>query len=163
MLEFNAEKVRVDFEDYISGVEKASHLSLRVKEFEIIDNLKTSLWHKFLSHQRGDTHAATPRQTQSNMIRIDLDGVRPVVSASTVEYRLNVKILPLRLYIDQDALIFLIRFFVQGTAGGVSAGGGDASHPSGSAPTEEGDAKKSSDLYFRKFCAQYCFGLFVLF
>ncbi|KAG0332292.1 autophagy- protein 2 [Podila horticola] len=150
MIEFNAEKVRVDFEDYVSGVEKASHLSLRVKEFEIIDNLKTSLWHKFLSHQRVDTHAATPRQTQSNMIRIDLDGVRPVVSASTVEYRLNVKILPLRLYIDQDALIFLIRFFVQGTGGGASSGGGDASHASSGAPAaDEGDAKKSSDLYFQ--------------
>ncbi|KFH66631.1 hypothetical protein MVEG_07156 [Podila verticillata NRRL 6337] len=149
MIEFNAEKVRVDFEDYINGVEKASHLSLRVKEFEIIDNLKTSLWHKFLSHQRVDTHAATPRQTHSNMIRIDLDGVRPVVSASTVEYRLNVKILPLRLYIDQDALIFLIRFFVQGTGGGTSTGGSDASHTSGCAPTEEGDTKKSSDLYFQ--------------
>ncbi|KAF9288920.1 autophagy- protein 2 [Mortierella antarctica] len=150
MIEFNAEKVRVDFEDYVSGVEKASHLSLRVKEFEIIDNLKTSLWHKFLSHQRVDTHAATPRQTQSNMIRIDLDGVRPVVSASTVEYRLNVNILPLRLYVDQDALIFLIRFFVQGTGGGVAGGGGDASHASNGAPTaEEGDAKKPSDLYFQ--------------
>ncbi|KAG0100724.1 autophagy- protein 2 [Podila epicladia] len=150
MIEFNAEKVRVDFEDYVSGVEKASHLSLRVKDFEIIDNLKTSLWHKFLSHQRVDTHAATPRQTQSNMIRIDLDGVRPVVSASTVEYRLNVKILPLRLYIDQDALIFLIRFFVQGTGGGIAGGGVDTSHASSGAPAaEEGDTKKPSDLYFQ--------------
>ncbi|KAF9426358.1 autophagy- protein 2 [Podila epigama] len=152
MIEFNAERIRVEFEDYVSGVEKASHLSLRVKEFEIIDNLKSSLWHKFLSHQRIDTHAGVPRQSLSNMIRVDLDGVRPVVSASTVEYRLNVKILPLRLYIDQDALIFLIRFFVQGTSGnseGVGGAGtrsdGDVSGPS----SDDGESKKPSELYFQ--------------
>lgn len=153
MLEFNADKIRVDFEDHVAGVEMASHLSVRVKEFEIIDNLKSSLWHKFLSHQRPDSNTATPRLTQSNMIRIDLDGVRPVVSASTVEYRLKVRILPLRLYIDQDALIFLIRFFVQGTSNGGSTTGNptDEYPPEGmTAALDNAEKKKPNELYFRK-------------
>ncbi|KAG0044590.1 autophagy- protein 2 [Gryganskiella cystojenkinii] len=150
MLEFNADKIRIDFEDHIAGVETASHLSVRVKEFEIIDNLKTSLWHKFLSHQRPDANHATPRLTQSNMIRIDLDGVRPVVSASTVEYRLKVKILPLRLYIDQDALIFLIRFFVQGTSNGGSGTPVDEYPPEGIAKVvDNSEKKKPNELYFQ--------------
>ncbi|CAO3568283.1 unnamed protein product [Mortierella alpina] len=155
MIEFNADKVRVDFEDYISGVETASHLSLRVKEFEIIDNVKSSLWRKFLSHQRQESSAAAPRPTQSNMIRLDLDGVRPVVSASTVEYRLKAKILPLRLYVDQDALVFLIRFFVQGTGGGMAGVAGTsgvpgAEEPEGKVPGPDVPEKsKSNDLYFQ--------------
>ncbi|KAF8981071.1 autophagy- protein 2 [Entomortierella lignicola] len=148
MIEFNAEKVRIDFEDYIPGIENASHLSLRVKQFEIIDNLKSSLWHKFLSHQRQDSHLATPRLTQSNMIRVDFDGVRPVVSASTVEYRLKVKVLPLRLYVDQDALVFLIKFFVQSVSGGGAASGEDSVPEGIAAVTDEGK-KKPNELYFQ--------------
>ncbi|KAK3847779.1 MAG: ATG C terminal domain-containing protein [Linnemannia gamsii] len=141
MVEFNADRVRVDFEDHVSGVETASHLSLRVKEFEIIDNLKTSHWHKFLSHQRHDSSSANPRSAQSNMVRIDLDGVRPVVSASTVEYRLQIKILPLRLYIDQDALMFLIKFFVQGT--------GDTQPEGMAAVPDNVEKKKPNEMYFQ--------------
>ncbi|KAF9953835.1 autophagy- protein 2 [Mortierella alpina] len=155
MIEFNADKVRVDFEDYISGVETASHLSLRVKQFEIIDNVKSSLWRKFLSHQRQESSAAAPRPTQSNMLRLDLDGVRPVVSASTVEYRLKAKILPLRLYVDQDALVFLIRFFVQGRGGGMAGAAGAPGVPGAEEPEDKvlgpdvSEKSKSNDLYFQ--------------
>ncbi|KAF9558314.1 autophagy- protein 2 [Mortierella alpina] len=154
MIEFNADKVRVDFEDYISGIETASHLSLRVKEFEIIDNVKSSLWRKFLSHQRQESNTAAPRPTQSNMIRLDIDGVRPVVTASTVEYRLKAKILPLRLYVDQDALVFLIRFFVQSTGGGAGgpgvAGALGTEEPEGKVPgSDAAEKSKSNDLYFQ--------------
>ncbi|KAG0325386.1 autophagy- protein 2 [Dissophora globulifera] len=148
MIEFNADKVRLDFEDYLPGVETASHLSVRVRQFEIIDNLKTSLWHKFLSHQRQDSHTATPRLTQSNMIRIDLDGVRPVVSASTVEHRLKLRILPLRLYIDQDALIFLIKFFVQSNST-ANASASDEVPPESVAAVHEGSEKKPNEMYFQ--------------
>ncbi|KAK5808879.1 ATG C terminal domain-containing protein [Linnemannia elongata] len=141
MIEFNADKVRVDFEDHVPGVETASHLSLRVREFEIIDNLKTSHWHKFLSHQRHDSSSTKSRSAQSNMVRIDLDGVRPVVSASTVEFRLKVKILPLRLYIDQDALMFLIKFFVQGT--------GETQSEGMAAVPDNVEKKKPNEMYFQ--------------
>ncbi|KAF9348845.1 autophagy- protein 2 [Mortierella sp. AD094] len=149
MIEFNAEKVRIDFEDYTPGIEKASHLSLRVRQFEIIDNLKSSLWRKFLSHQRQDSHMATPRLTQSNMIRVDLDGVRPVVTASIVEYRLKVKILPLRLYVDQDALVFLIKFFVQSASGKESVSGEDLMPEGMTTVPDGGEKKKPNELYFQ--------------
>ncbi|KAF9902253.1 autophagy- protein 2 [Linnemannia zychae] len=150
MIEFNADKVRLDFEDHVSGVETASHLSVKVREFEIIDNLKTSHWHKFLSHQRHDSSSANPRSAQSNMVRIDLDGVRPVVSASTVEYRLRVRILPVRLYIDQDALIFLIKFFVQGTGGGGGPSGSGDTQPEGMAAVPDNvEKKKPNEMYFQ--------------
>ncbi|KAF9977013.1 autophagy- protein 2 [Actinomortierella ambigua] len=168
MMEIRAEKVRVDFEDYVSGIERALSLSLRVKEFEILDNLQTSLWRKFLASQRPDSHKATPRLTQSSMVRLDLVGVRPVVAASTVEYRIKVRVLPLRLYIDQDALMFLIRFFVQsaggpdsaaanpssashdgGASGGVAGAGAGAGHGDMAAAPSAPERKKPSDLYFQ--------------
>ncbi|KAG0211295.1 autophagy- protein 2 [Mortierella sp. NVP41] len=149
MVEFNADKVRLDFEDYVSGVETASHLSVRVKEFEIIDNVKSSHWHKFLSRQRHDSSSTNPRSAQSNMIRIDLDGVRPVVSASTVEFRLLVRMSPLRLYIDQDALMFLIKFFVQGTGGGGPSGTGDTQPEGMAAVPDAVEKKKPNEMYFQ--------------
>ncbi|KAG0236113.1 autophagy- protein 2 [Actinomortierella wolfii] len=154
MIEIRAESIRLDFEDYISGIERALSLSLRVKEFEILDNLQTSLWHKFLSSQRPDSHKATPRLTQSSMIRLDLVGVRPVLAASTVEYRVKVRVLPLRLYIDQDALMFLIRFFAQ-SAGDASATSAPQDLSERGAigemvtPPAAPERKKPSDLYFQ--------------
>ncbi|KAG0274686.1 autophagy- protein 2 [Linnemannia exigua] len=128
MVEFNADRVRVDFEDHVSGVETASHLSVRVREFEIIDNLKTSHWHKFLSHQRHDSSSTNPRSAQSNMVRIDLDGVRPV-----------------------DALMFLIKFFVQGTGGGGggSSGAGDTQPEGMAAVPDNVEKKKPNEMYFQ--------------
>ncbi|KAG0232066.1 autophagy- protein 2 [Mortierella sp. GBA43] len=173
MIEFSAEKIRVDFEDYAmdnmtnvgskttsnAGFKKASHLSLRVRQFEIIDNVKTSLWHKFLSLQRHDTHTATPHLTQSNMVRIDLDGVRPiptvetdgarpVPAATTVDYRLKVRILPVRLYVDQDALMFLIKFFVQG-AQSSSTPSEEAEPDNRMAGPNATEKKKPNEMYFQ--------------
>jgi hypothetical protein len=174
MIEFNAEKIRVDFEVYAmdnmtnvgskttsnAGFKKASHLSLRVKQFEIIDNVKASLWRKFLSLQRHDTHTATPHLTQSNMVRIDLDGVRPiptvepdgarpVPAATTVDYRLKVRILPVRLYVDQDALMFLIKFFVQGAQ---SSSTPEEAEPDNrmAGPNVAEKKKPPNEMYFRK-------------
>ncbi|KAF9930506.1 autophagy- protein 2 [Linnemannia zychae] len=149
MVEFNADRVRLDFEDHVSGVETASHLSVRVKEFEIIDNLQSSHWHKFLARQRHDTNSANPRSTQSNMIRIDLDGVRPVVTASTVEFRLGVRMLPLRLYVDQDALMFLIKFFVQGTGGSGPSKSGETQPEGMTTMPDTVEKKKPNEMYFQ--------------
>jgi len=45
------------------------------------------------------------------MVRIELRGVHPVPGNPLEETRLRVKILPLRLHVDQDALDFLKKFF----------------------------------------------------
>ncbi|KAI0306470.1 hypothetical protein B0F90DRAFT_1690173 [Multifurca ochricompacta] len=81
-----------------------------VKDLEILDHVKTSTWRKFLTALRSDSRGNI-RETGSNMVRIELCGVHPVPGNTSEETRLRVKILPLRLHVDQDALDFLKKFF----------------------------------------------------
>ncbi|KAI8598577.1 hypothetical protein EDD21DRAFT_309183, partial [Dissophora ornata] len=83
------------------------------------------------------------------MIRIDLDGVRPVVSATTVEHRLKVKVLPLRLYVDQDALVFLIKFFVQSSSGTGTTSSDDLQPEGAVSAPDNAQKKKPNEMYFQ--------------
>ncbi|CAO3665912.1 unnamed protein product [Umbelopsis ramanniana] len=107
-LEIRLEQINVEFDLLPSTGQLASHLYISVRDFEILDHIKTSMYRKFLSYMRSDMH---PRERGSNMIRFELTSVRPVPSESAEEHRLKFRILPMRLYVDQDAVIFLINFF----------------------------------------------------
>ncbi|GAA5851925.1 hypothetical protein JCM8547_000101 [Rhodosporidiobolus lusitaniae] len=75
----------------------ASKLAANVGAFEIIDNIKTSTWRKFLTELR-PSDGGVVRATGAPMAKLEMSTVRPI------------KISPLRLYIDQDALEFLKAF-----------------------------------------------------
>lgn len=107
-LEIRLEQINVEFDLLPSTGQLASHLYISVRDFEILDHIKTSMYRKFLSYMRSDIH---PRERGSNMIRFELTSVRPVPSESAEEHRLKFRVLPMRLYVDQDAVIFLINFF----------------------------------------------------
>ncbi|KAG2144870.1 hypothetical protein BD769DRAFT_1661009 [Suillus cothurnatus] len=81
-----------------------------VKDAEILDHVKTSTWRKFLTELRSDSRGNI-RETDSSMVRVELKTVRPSPSHPSEETRLRAKLLPLRLYVDQDALDFLKKFF----------------------------------------------------
>ncbi|KAJ3141135.1 autophagy- protein 2 [Geranomyces variabilis] len=100
------------FDKYAEGAPAAYNVSVKARDFEIIDNVATSRWRKFLAYMRPEGNAA-PRETSSNMLQIDLSSVRPEPERAPdiEELRLKVDILPLRLHVDQDALHCLLRFF----------------------------------------------------
>ncbi|KAF5315958.1 hypothetical protein D9611_004756 [Ephemerocybe angulata] len=81
-----------------------------VRDLEILDHIKTSTWKKFLTALRSDSKGNI-RETGANMVRIELHSVRPSLGHTSEEARLRAKILPLRLYVDQDAVDFLKKFF----------------------------------------------------
>ncbi|PIL24008.1 hypothetical protein GSI_13759 [Ganoderma sinense ZZ0214-1] len=81
-----------------------------VKDVEILDHIKTSTWSKFLTSLRADSRGNV-RETDSNMVRVELRMLHPVPGHPSEEARLRAKILPLRLHVDQDALDFLKQFF----------------------------------------------------
>lgn len=83
------------------------HLSLKVRDLEIFDNVSTSTWRKFLTYHR----AIGARDEGSNMMDLDVLNVRPVASLAAAELSLRLAVLPLRLHVDQDTLEFITRFF----------------------------------------------------
>eukprot|EP00158_Paraphelidium_tribonemae_P009597 Partr_v1_DN28907_c2_g1_i2_m25868 putative Autophagy related len=88
---------------------ETSHLRISVKDFEILDLLRSSVWHKFMTSQKIDGNR---RETESQMFRLDLKGVIPDPKhPNVIEKRMEIALLPLRLHVDQDALIFISNFF----------------------------------------------------
>ncbi|CUS15117.1 unnamed protein product [Tuber aestivum] len=87
--------------------ETQSSIDLRVRDFEIFDNVPTSTWRKFVTYMQD----AGVRETGSNMVHVEIMNVRPVPGLAASEIVLRATILPLRLHVDQDTLDFMTRFF----------------------------------------------------
>ena len=99
-----------------------SSLDIRVQDLEIFDHVPTSTWKKFATYM----HEAGERESETDMIHLEILNVKPVPNLAASEIILKVRkelwkmqmlihdqatILPLRLHIDQDALDFMTRFF----------------------------------------------------
>ncbi len=85
-----------------------SSVDVRVRDFEIFDNVPTSTWRKFLTSLNTDEDG---REMAKPMMHIELLNVRTLEQYAASEITLHVFILPLRLHVDQDALDFITRFF----------------------------------------------------
>ena len=85
-----------------------STVDLRVKDFEIFDNVPTSTWRKFLTHLESDPAA---REMSKPMAHIEMLNVKTLEQYAASEIVMHVSVLPLRLHVDQDALDFITRFF----------------------------------------------------
>ncbi|KAJ3517183.1 hypothetical protein NLJ89_g671 [Agrocybe chaxingu] len=109
-MEFCLSGICAEFDQYQPNDPLVSRTFVTIRDLEILDHIKTSTWKKFLTELRSDSRGNI-RETDSNMVRIELRGVRPVPGHSSEEARLKAKILPLRLYVDQDAVDFLKKFF----------------------------------------------------
>ncbi|XP_019810546.2 autophagy-related protein 2 homolog A isoform X2 [Bos indicus] len=79
-----------------------------VQELEVRDRLASSQINKFLYLH---TSERMPRRTHSNMLKVKALHVAPVTNLGGPECCLRVSLLPLRLNVDQDALLFLRDFF----------------------------------------------------
>ncbi|ODV91986.1 hypothetical protein CANCADRAFT_30264 [Tortispora caseinolytica NRRL Y-17796] len=80
---------------------------LKVRDFEVYDNVATSTWLKLVTYMR----SAGPRDPQQPMMSIHVSIVQPDLDLSAFDLMIKANILPLRLHVDQDTLEFLARFF----------------------------------------------------
>ncbi|EGN93260.1 putative peripheral membrane protein required for the formation of cytosolic vesicles [Serpula lacrymans var. lacrymans S7.3] len=99
-----------EIDNYRPGQTLVSRILATVRDVEILDHIKSSTWRHFLCELRSDSQGNV-RETGSNMVRVEIQNVRPIPSHPAQEARLRAKLLPLRLYVDQDALDFLKNFF----------------------------------------------------
>ncbi|KAL7747026.1 autophagy- protein 2 [Sorochytrium milnesiophthora] len=103
-IDFLFSNVEIEYDQFADSADTASCLMLAVQQFEIIDNVDTSTWRKFLSHSRRDYQPHLP------FMRIDASGVR-LPGQTAVEYRLKAQLQPVKLNIDQETLDTLVNFF----------------------------------------------------
>ncbi|KAK0210826.1 hypothetical protein DFS33DRAFT_1458619 [Desarmillaria ectypa] len=109
-IEFRLAGTKLNVDQYKPEEPTVSRIFSTVRDLEILDHMKTSTWNKFLTSMRSDSRGNV-RETDSNMVRVELRMIHPVHGHSSEEARLKAKILPLRLHVDQDALDFLKSFF----------------------------------------------------
>lgn len=123
---FELKGVSVDFFVHPPGSgEVQSSIDVRIRDFEIFDNVPTSTWRKFLTYYNDEGNM---REMMKPMIHLELLNVRPVPDLAATEIAIRVSaigethvkfntditqvsVLPLRLHVDQDALEFMTRFF----------------------------------------------------
>lgn len=108
LMEIHLNKVRFSHETYPSTTEQASRQVLLITELEIRDRLVISNINKFLYHP---TIGFRARQGNNHMVVVKALHLRPEPALKTQECCLRISLLPIRLNIDQDSLLFLINFF----------------------------------------------------
>ncbi|XP_046351358.1 autophagy-related protein 2 homolog A-like isoform X1 [Haliotis rufescens] len=114
LMELQLTKVRCQHEVYPVHTRQASRQVLIIAEFEVRDRLATSQINKFLYQYTSEN---MPKQTHANMLVVKALHTRPESSPIQQECALRVSLLPLRLNIDQDALFFLRKFFIDLSGG----------------------------------------------
>ncbi|KAF3907609.1 hypothetical protein AA313_de0204588 [Arthrobotrys entomopaga] len=107
-MQFELKGVDVDFTIFAPDRQEVqSSVDVRINDVQVTENVKTSTWRMFLTYMR----EAGVRERGLPMAHIHLDILRPIPDLAATELSIKVKLLPLRLYVDQDALEFLTRFF----------------------------------------------------
>lgn len=103
---FTSEDPRVD---KISGTEpeKVNKLEVRLDAITVYDNVPTSTWNKILTYM----NILGEREIGTSMLVFSLLNVRPDPKLAYTEAIMQVSLLPVRLYVDQDTLGFVTRFF----------------------------------------------------
>lgn len=104
-LAFTGYSVNDDASNTDTSAEQVNGAAFSIQRIEIIDNVPTSTWKKFLTLLR---HEQWPLDRP--MIRLNLTTYRPISCLMATELTLAVEVAPLRLHIDQDALDFLVKF-----------------------------------------------------
>ena len=89
-IEFRLSGLYTELDQYCPGEPFVSRTFATVRDLEILDHIKTSTWQKFLTELRSDSRGNV-RETDSNMVRVELRTVHPVPNHPSEEARLRVR------------------------------------------------------------------------
>lgn len=107
-VEIRVKNVKLDYATFPDGHSFACFKSLSIWDLEVLDRVRTSVWKTFLSIRKPDGEESRARS--GFLFKSELASVR-VNNDQSEEQRLKMDIQPLRLFIDQDTLNFLLTFF----------------------------------------------------
>jgi autophagy-related protein 2 len=106
-ISFELKGMSVDLDVFSPGSgELQSAVDVRLRQFEIFDNVPTSTWKKFLTQQQTE---GTPELSRP-MVHIELLNRKTIQEREATDLMIHVAVQPLRLHVDQDALDFITRF-----------------------------------------------------
>ena len=88
-IEFKFSSIDAEIDQYLPKESMASRTLVTVRDFEILDHIKTSTWRAFLTEMRSDSRGNV-RESGSNMVRVELLDVKPIPGNPSVESRLRV-------------------------------------------------------------------------
>ncbi|XP_049811820.1 autophagy-related protein 2 homolog A [Schistocerca nitens] len=135
LMELQLNKVRFQHEVYPDTTTEASRQVLLINELELRDRLASSQINKFLYQYSSETR---PKQSHANMVVVKAVHLRPDPKLKVQECCLKVSVLPLKLNIDQDSLVFLFNFFTDISGGVKIEDDGSQGHtPRHSTPTHQ--------------------------
>jgi autophagy-related protein 2 len=89
-IEFSIQGLSAEFDQYLPNQALVSKVLVTIRDFEILDHIRTSTWSKFLTAMMKDSKGNV-RETESNMVRLELQTLQPVREQSDQEARLKVR------------------------------------------------------------------------
>ncbi|CAK9301864.1 unnamed protein product [Gordionus sp. m RMFG-2023] len=114
LMEIHLNKIRFQYEKFPPHATQVSRQVLSIQEFQILDKLTSSHYNKFLYLYVSDIY---PKKSNAPMLLIKALHTKPEINLPTQqECILKVSLQPIRLNMDQEALIFLKDFFQLVTA-----------------------------------------------
>ncbi|KAL6936722.1 hypothetical protein ACO0OL_001270 [Hanseniaspora opuntiae] len=119
--EFNLQKVQrhsgeITATDLSVGFEVINQvvqgkLQLRCKDLDVIDNLKSSNFNKFLTSHKSPELDNSFLKEKRNLLSFDLEIVKPDERLLATEMRMKLQLEPIRMHINEEYVDFLMRFF----------------------------------------------------
>ncbi|KAF8004573.1 hypothetical protein HF325_000030 [Metschnikowia pulcherrima] len=91
----------------VSRPQLVSKVDVRLDTIDVKDNVQSSTWNRMLTYM----NALGEREIGTDMLSLSITNVRPDSQMPFTEAVIALKILPLRLFVDQDTLGFVMRFF----------------------------------------------------
>ena len=88
-IEFRLMNLSAEFDQYRPEAALVSRTFAIIQDVEILDHIKTSTWRKFLTSLRADSRG-NMRETDSNMVQVELRMLHPVPGHPSEEARLRV-------------------------------------------------------------------------
>lgn len=89
-IEFFVHGLSAVYDQYLPDQALISKVLVTMHNFEILDHIRTSTWSKFLTAMLKDSRGNV-RETESNMVRVELQTLQPVQGQSDQEARLRVR------------------------------------------------------------------------
>lgn len=92
-VEISVKSFNFDFDSFEPGHQVISRLSLKIKDIEILDQLGSSVWRKFLTNLKPMfDEPDLIRESSSDMVKFEMLGVQPSAASISEEIRLKVRI-----------------------------------------------------------------------